>query len=85
MLGFGLGCLPLDTPCRAEGVRLKMAGVPPFQAETPVAVAMKHDTRRFARRQDRWFRRDPRITWIDIEANPMEALDRLMGEWAKCT
>lgn len=25
-------------------------------------------TRRFARRQVRWFRRDPRITWIDFDA-----------------
>jgi len=26
-------------------------------------------TRRFARRQQRWFRRDPRITWIDYDAS----------------
>ena len=27
-------------------------------------------TRQFAVRQERWFRRDPRIRWIDIEARP---------------
>jgi tRNA dimethylallyltransferase len=31
-------------------------------------------TRQFAVRQDRWFRRDPRIRWIDIETDSLEAL-----------
>jgi tRNA dimethylallyltransferase len=31
-------------------------------------------TRRFARRQESWFRRDPRITWIDA-ADPARALE----------
>ena len=31
-------------------------------------------TRQFAVRQDRWFRRDPRIRWIDIESESLEAL-----------
>ncbi|MFV2039561.1 MAG: tRNA (adenosine(37)-N6)-dimethylallyltransferase MiaA [Acidimicrobiales bacterium] len=41
-------------------------------------------TRRFARRQERWFRRDPRITWVDVEANPMEAFDAVMREYKAC-
>jgi len=28
-------------------------------------------TRQFAVRQERWFRRDPRIRWIDIEHDPV--------------
>ena len=28
-------------------------------------------TRRFAARQERWYRRDPRIRWIDIHADPV--------------
>ena len=32
-------------------------------------------TRQFAVRQDRWFRRDPRIRWLDIDSDPVaEAL-----------
>ena len=31
-------------------------------------------TRRFARRQERWFRRDPRIPWLDAPANPDDVL-----------
>src|SRR5690606_16663940 len=35
-------------------------------------------TRRFARRQERWFRRDPRIRWHDARDNPMAALPSLL-------
>ena len=31
-------------------------------------------TRRFARRQERWFRRDPRIHWLDAPATPVDVL-----------
>jgi tRNA dimethylallyltransferase len=31
-------------------------------------------TRQFARRQERWFRRDPRITWIEVPGSPPEPL-----------
>ena len=31
-------------------------------------------TRRFARRQERWFRRDPRIHWLDAPATPDDVL-----------
>ena len=35
-------------------------------------------TRRFARRQERWFGRDPRITWLDVREDPWEVFDDLM-------
>ncbi len=45
-----------------------------------VALAVTR-TRRFARRQERWFRRDPRIVWLDADAEAQtlaaEALARL--------
>jgi tRNA dimethylallyltransferase len=28
-------------------------------------------TRRFAARQERWFRRDPRVRWVDVEDDPV--------------
>jgi tRNA dimethylallyltransferase len=39
-------------------------------------------TRQFARRQERWFRRDPRITWIDAGAgrNVLADLDAVLGD-----
>ena len=35
-------------------------------------------TRRFARRQESWFRRDPRITWLDAGAAEDELLSRAL-------
>ncbi len=34
-------------------------------------------TRRFARRQERWFRRDPRWRWLTYDEDPAEARDRV--------
>ena len=34
-------------------------------------------TRQFARRQERWFRRDPRIHWIDAPAD----VDAVLAHW----
>jgi tRNA dimethylallyltransferase len=34
-------------------------------------------TRRFARRQESWFRRDPRVRWIDYRATADQALDTI--------
>ncbi|MFN0089899.1 MAG: tRNA (adenosine(37)-N6)-dimethylallyltransferase MiaA [Acidimicrobiales bacterium] len=36
-------------------------------------------TRRFARRQERWLRRDPRIRWLDAGQDPLDVLDELLG------
>ncbi len=36
-------------------------------------------TRAFARRQRSWFRRDPRIAWLDADADPAERLDDLIA------
>lgn len=33
--------------------------------------------RRFARRQQRWFRRDPRVVWIDAEASTDEQFEKV--------
>ena len=34
-------------------------------------------TRKFARRQEAWFRRDPRIRWLEFGATP----DEVLGDW----
>ena len=39
-------------------------------------------TRRFARRQASWFRRDPRIRWLDAREDPHEVLPALARELA---
>jgi tRNA dimethylallyltransferase len=44
-------------------------------------------TRQFAVRQERWFRRDPRIVWVDAgdDANPLEEVVSLLGDSSRCT
>lgn len=43
--------------------------------ETEARQATIDATRKFARRQQRWFRRDPRITWLPYDAR--DAVDRV--------
>lgn len=35
-------------------------------------------TRRFARRQEKWFRRDPRIQWMELQEDPFELLEEVI-------
>jgi tRNA dimethylallyltransferase len=39
-------------------------------------------TRRFARRQRMWFRRDPRISWFGAAQNPCRVLPALLASWS---
>lgn len=47
--------------------------------EEAVAETVRR-TRRFARRQVRWFRRDPRIRWVDTTGNPLPDPATLLGD-----
>ncbi|WP_151548736.1 MULTISPECIES: tRNA (adenosine(37)-N6)-dimethylallyltransferase MiaA [Corynebacterium] len=38
-------------------------------------------TRRYVRRQRSWFKRDPRITWIDAADNPLEQARAQLRRW----
>jgi tRNA dimethylallyltransferase len=40
-------------------------------------------TRQFARRQRAWFRRDPRIGWLDVDDDPVHGLDDLLAVAAR--
>jgi len=53
-----------------------------LQGQVPLDEAvrrLKRNTRRFARRQYTWFRRDGRIRWLDVgEMGPEEVADRIV-------
>ena len=41
-------------------------------------------TRRFARRQDSWFRKDPRVTWVQYDdPQRLERALAAVGPWAR--
>ena len=48
-----------------------------LEGRTGLADAIEHvivRTGQFAVRQERWYRRDPRIRWIDVEADPVDEI-----------
>jgi len=74
---------------RTAGRALGYAQVLRFLAgewsEEEARQATVASTRRFARRQESWFRRDPRVTWLDAGggAPVAGAMSELEGVWAK--
>ncbi len=80
----GLGNKLSRTAAQALGYRQLLAHVRGEQSLEDALEAAIVATRQFARRQERWFRRDPRIHWIDVIDNPMEAWDALVGEYETC-
>ena len=58
-----------------------LAGRATLAEATARAVAR---TRRFAVRQERWFRRDPRVHWVDIDDDPLVAVPTVLGALAAC-
>ena len=55
-----------------------LGGGPPL--DEAVALAVRR-TRRFARRQGSWFRRDPRIRWLEAGDDPAAVLPDLLAAW----
>ena len=43
-------------------------------------VVMAASNRRYARRQLRWWRRDPRVRWFEIEPDPLPAILNYVGD-----
>jgi tRNA dimethylallyltransferase len=65
------------TAAQALGYRELLAHVEgACSLEAAVEEAVRR-TRQFARRQRAWFRRDPRITWLEAGSDPMEVLPDL--------
>jgi tRNA dimethylallyltransferase len=38
----------------------------------------------YAVRQERWFRRDPRVHWVDVDADPVAEVMPVLGALASC-
>lgn len=65
---------PSRTAAQALGYRELLAHL---EGETTLAEALDlaiTRTRQFARKQERWFRRDPRVEWIDAPPDPAAVL-----------
>lgn len=73
------------TARQALGYRELLAHVEVGVPLEEAVEAARRRTRRFARRQERWFRRDPRIRWHDASDNPMALLPSLLRDWPPCS
>jgi len=62
------------TACRALGYAQVLRFLAGECTEEEARLATVSGTRRFARRQDAWFRRDPRIGWLPYDARDLSAL-----------
>lgn len=47
---------------------------------TELPLAMAQSNRRYARRQLRWWRHDARVTWFDIESDPLTGILNYLNE-----
>jgi tRNA dimethylallyltransferase len=77
----GLAATP--TASRALGYQQVLAFLAGGVSEEQARQQTVDATRRFARRQQRWFRRDPRITWIRYDS-PV-AVDEALAAWESGT
>ena len=66
------------TASRAIGYRQVLAMMDGELSEAQAKADTITGTRRLARKQLSWFRRDPRIEWFDAEGQPAEAITRLV-------
>lgn len=73
------------TARQALGYRELLAHVEGQMALDEAVTETRRRTRRFARRQLRWFRRDPRITWHDPGDNAVALAARLLGDSQLCS
>lgn len=73
---------PLSRTARqALGYRELIAHVEGEHSLDEALEIAKKRTRRFARRQQRWFRRDPRIRWFDSESDDL--VDQVAKWWGE--
>jgi tRNA dimethylallyltransferase len=81
LCGQGLGATP--TASRALGYQQVLAFLAGDCSEEQARQGTVDATRRFARRQQRWFRRDARILWVDYDSPT--AADEVLDLWGSDT
>lgn len=70
-----------QTAIRAIGYRQVVSFLDGESTEAQAKAEVQRATRRFFRRQLSWYRRDPRITWIDASHRDAVATIRAQVEW----
>jgi len=76
---LNLGYAPTIKPLQSIGYRHSLWYLKGLVTQPEMLRLLQRDTRHFAKRQLTWFRRDPRISWYDIETD----LDSLLKDIVK--
>ena len=72
------GYLPTLKPLQSIGYRHALWYLKGLVLEKEMLRLLQRDTRHFAKRQLTWFRRDPRISWYDIETETDEIVQTIV-------
>ena len=74
---------PTANALKAIGYRQIVAGLGKGTALPEIVAEVKQATRRYAKRQRTWFRKEPGVTWLDA-GEPADALaERIADLWRR--
>lgn len=62
------------TARQALGYKEVIEGLAANQSQQQMAETITLRTQQFAVRQERWYRRDPRITWVEVQSDPVSVI-----------
>ncbi len=66
-------------PMGAIGYKQALRVLQGLQTPSDAVAEMKRDTRRYAKRQWTWFRRDPRLVWLPITENAADTHNKVVS------
>jgi tRNA dimethylallyltransferase len=75
------GVSPEANAFKAIGYREVLAALREGRDAAGVREDVQRSTRRFAKRQMTWFRREPEVVWLDAEAGAEELAERVVESW----
>jgi len=78
---LGTGVAPTAPPLNAIGYRQMVNVVTGVWDEEAAATAIARDTRRLAKRQRTWFKREARAIWLDAAEGTPALRDRILHAW----
>ena len=77
------GVPPTANALKAIGYRQIVAGLGQGTALPAIVAEVQQATRRYAKRQRTWFRKEPGVTWLDA-GDPTDALvERVVDLWRR--
>ena len=80
---LGSGVPPGANALKAIGYRQVVAGLARGSDAAEMAEEVKRATRRYAKRQRTWFRKEPAVTWLDAGPPAQAVVERIVDLWRR--